>query len=919
MPDIVIANLYGVRVVIEGKIGDGGVIQDILAKQAKKRVEDGIAPLCIAVLYPNSLRTFASLEELKINMEKTRFSVATFWSDDHTDWTNHTVDGLTDILRRSYGLLVSEDTVVEAVNEIQEAVESCAEAMTSVPTVPYRISVLLGIPPERLDEAEGVIKTSRIAALALINACIFHQVVAEGDSRIHMLGRITSEGFVAEALASDWEKILKEIDYKPIFNLANEIIKELRGLSQLDQELSNLCKVALHITTRRAALKQDLMGRIYHRLLADAKYFGAFYTSVSAATLLSSLAFESLRDTIDWSDLTSVEKFKIADLACGTGTLLKAVFHEVEDNYVHSTAQKKKIINLESFHRCILQECMWGFDVVPFAIHLSASALAIHNPKVLFENLRLYTLKLGLIQNKIQLGSLDFLTGRRIGVQADSFGAPSAPGRITGEGELSESVEIPLLDLCIMNPPFTRSVGGNLLFGNAPASERKRMQTHLKRIVRKELGPAGTHRINANITAGLASVFVALAVDLTKPGGILALVLPRALLTGVAWEVTRDLIASNFYIRDIVVSHEPGQWSFSESTNLSECLIVAERIRSGQTRKPTKFVNLWTKPKNNIEALAIANEVKRLTGASLEDSHGTQELLLENTKFGEIITRPIHNKDISEWGIGVAFAQTELCRVVYNLLQGKLYLPGMGKIGDVPLITLGELGELGPDVRDIWDGFTRSETYTTYQAVWGHSTESIRCIAQEPNIYLTPLSEAVPGRLLRDPIDLWAKSGRLLLAERLRLTTVRVVGIFISTSALSTSWWPFSAHKTNLTTATEIEQILSTWINSTLGILLMIASRVETEGSWIKLKKPNLSSMLVLNPDMIEPDLKKNLTKAFNDFSKVELQRLPDMMSDNARAVIDTSILDALGISGDIGILRKMLSLEPSISGRLPD
>jgi hypothetical protein len=37
--------------------------------------------------------------------------------------------------------------------------------------------------------------------------------------------------------------------------------------------------------------------------LADAKYFGAFYTTVPAATLLLKLTLDSAQESIDWSDL----------------------------------------------------------------------------------------------------------------------------------------------------------------------------------------------------------------------------------------------------------------------------------------------------------------------------------------------------------------------------------------------------------------------------------------------------------------------------------------------------------------------------------------------------------------------------------------------------------------------------------------
>ena len=49
-------------------------------------------------------------------------------------------------------------------------------------------------------------------------------------------------------------------------------------------------------------------------------------------------------------------------------------------------------------------------------------------------------------------------------------------------------------------------------------------------------------KIHANITAGLGSVFVALVDHVLKKDGRLALVLPRSLLSGIAWKETRDLL-----------------------------------------------------------------------------------------------------------------------------------------------------------------------------------------------------------------------------------------------------------------------------------------------------------------------------------------------------------------------------------------
>lgn len=167
------------------------------------------------------------------------------------------------------------------------------------------------------------LKVLRIASLTIVNAMIFQQVLAEHDRRVISLNRAVEDKNVAESLFKAWASIL-EIDYVPIFTTAKDIIRELVGVPDADAALKALAESALRITGRRAALRHDLMGRIYHRLLGDAKYFGAFYTTVPAATLLLKLTLDRSESRIDWANLGQIGKLRIADLACGTGTLLKA-------------------------------------------------------------------------------------------------------------------------------------------------------------------------------------------------------------------------------------------------------------------------------------------------------------------------------------------------------------------------------------------------------------------------------------------------------------------------------------------------------------------------------------------------------------------------------------------------------------------
>ncbi len=904
LPDVTVADLWGVRIVIEGRVGRTPGIRRSLLHDSRMRIEEGICPICLSVLYPAELRVVTSMPLLKRTMARESLIVRVISESSDGDWADTTVDGLSEILRRSYELLVSEDVVASAVGELEESIDTASEILVSAQAAAPRLRDLLGI----REETDGEdLRISRIAALTLVNAMIFQQTLAARAPRVWPLKRSIARPHVAEALTNAWEIIIGEIDYVPIFSLALKIVDVLSGNPGLNDALRTLAESAMRITGRRAALRHDLMGRIYHRLLADRKYFGAYYTTVPAATLPLKLTLDPSHFRVNWSNLDQVRELRIADLASGTGTLLKAALQSIVDNHVRSRAEDKDSPNPLSLHQALVEDSLWGFDVVPFEIHLAASALAMHEPDAQFRDMRLYTMSLG-GGRWPNLGSLDFLSGSRVRVQADLFGSPTGPGRVTAAGEVRETVEVPLLDLCVMNPPFTRSVGGNLLFGHAPPRQRRQMQDELGNIVRRRGDPA-------NITAGLGSVFAALAHQYIKPGGYLALVLPRALLSGVAWGRTRQLIGTYYHVEYVIVSHEPGRWNFSENTSLSECLIVARRLQEGEIPAETKIVNLWVQPKTSIEALTVSDLVRRTPGVHLDAETGIDELRTETQKFGEVIICPPERIRVGQWNQEAAFSQTDLNRVAYHLKEGQIYIPGRGAIASIPRIHLQGLGELGPDRRDIHDGFRPTPDPTPYAAFWGHSTDLVRHLSQTPNRHLSPLGRPLPGRPRRDPHLLWSRSGRLLIAERLRLNTVRVLSVYLDRQVLSNTWWPFVAFTGGSVPAEEIERILVLWLNSTLGVISLIAARVDTEGAWVDLKKPSLEATIVMNASVLSREQRRMLIETYEEISEQDFLRLLEINHDVVRSRVDSAIMTAFGCSEDLAVLREMLSVEPLMLG----
>jgi len=763
-------------------------------------------------------------------------------------------------------------------------------------------------------------RVARIACLTISNALIFQEILSSlnipGAKRSvsNLRSCLASESPIGSLLA-EWKYVLDEINYVPIFDVAYQLLVALPSGPRLLQAIRTLSDAALDITSNRSALRHDLMGRIFHTLLADAKYYGACYTTIPAATLLLKLAMADDWG-ISWDNLDQIRGLRIADLACGTGTLLKACLQAIEDNYIRARIHANEKPDLAELHKALIEDVLWGFDVLPFAIQLSASALALHEPDIPFAKMQVRNVPLGTVAD--YLGTLEMRADGKLPTYTLMSGDVVSPTIVTGMGARLQSTEVPMLDLCVMNPPFTRSVGGNLLFGNLPSEARKRLQKKLQLRV-------SNWNLQANITAGLGSVFVAYADRRIKEGGRIALVLPRGVLAGIAWKETRELFVKptsnmtldgiirkphKYSLDYVVVSHEPFAWNFSEQTKLSECLIVGHKLREKEKPAKCSFINLWIRPKTSIESLVVAKLVRE-SEPPLLSQRGVCELKTDSKKYGEAVSAKFLDLQKRAWVYENAFAQTDLSRAVYYLSKGQVYLPTVKKMSRIPMKSLSFFADLGPDRRDIHDGFDVTDSETPYPVMWGHEHLDVQTIAQTHNRYLTPLSHAKPGRTLRDPQLLWSRSGRLMIAERLRLNTQSVTAVVLSRDALSNVWWPVKFKSKR--GAEKAEQLIALWLNSTLGILGLMGVREDTEGAFVGFKKPSLENMMVPNFKSLKKSQKKILQNTYSDIANETLLPLSKAKEDATRQKIDQAFADAFHIK-DSATLREMLAREPIVT-----
>ena len=684
--------------------------------------------------------------------------------------------------------------------------------------------------------------------------------------------------------------------------LATEMLDILRdGPTDLHDDVVNPLATAAEETAHLRG--HDLSGRLFHTLLTDAKFTGAYYTAVSSATLLARLVFHGWPAGVDWADHELPASLNVADLACGTGTLLMAVAAEAER--LHKNAGGRQTGQL---HKAMVEQALHGYDVQLSAVHFAATTLAMLNPDIQFDRMNLYVMPLGATGGNISLGSLDFLGEENVPVQfalspdLDQRNAPSAT-RVSGSGAAGAAegvtATLPNLDLAIMNPPFTRSVGGNLLFGGLPKRERRELQTELSNRMASRYGTA---------TSGLGAAFVAAASPRLRPGeGRLALVLPITVCTGPSWTQTRALIGGDYSLDIIVTSHDPKRWNFSDSTDLSEALLVATRRREDAARgaRRTTFVNLWRNPTDVIGAHRLAEAITSTGPAELEGD-GTALLTIDDRHVGEVLSVAASERLGEKW-FGVQFSRADVLRSAHRLVvDGTVSMPG-GLEAAVPLCRLSELGEVGPDRRRLVDAFDRTTSITAFPMVEGHESDERRRMVCAPNCHLSPLVRPRGGQRAGYSNLLWRMAARLIVAERLWLNTARVVAMWCERRVLGDVWWPVRLQTESW------EKMLCVWLNSSLGVLSMLTYRNSTRGGWVATKKADLENLPVLDVRTLTEAQRAGLLNLFEQVVTTDFERLPAMENCAGRRALDEGISEILNLP-ELGSLRALLASEPVVS-----
>ena len=224
----------------------------------------------------------------------------------------------------------------------------------------------------------------------------------------------------------------------------------------------------------------------------------------------------------------------------------------------------------------MMEEVLYGCDVIPSAVHITSATLSGVQPDVTFNQSRIYTMPYGRqTDGTVSIGSLELLQSSELLTLFNTNDPALRTGSVGEETAAQINVDIPdgTFDLVIMNPPFTRA--GSDWEGSERDEDYIKQFRGLSTALdaQKEMANRLSQHTKGTCYHGYAGIAS------LKPGGVLALVLPLSAAAGLSWQGFRQMLAANY--ADLAVlsigGTEDDELSFSADTGMAECLIVARK------------------------------------------------------------------------------------------------------------------------------------------------------------------------------------------------------------------------------------------------------------------------------------------------------------------------------------------------------
>ena len=771
----------------------------------------------------------------------------------------------------------------------------------------------IGAEIERILFQKAGEQTSRMAMLIVTNAFVFQSVLAGKPEmeRVMSLKRMLSDNAKRlryEQVIAGWDIILK-VNYRPIFHVAKRLIEAIATDDELvDRVLATLCDTAKELVDQRLTQVHELAGTVFQRLIIDRKYVKANYTRLESVALLSALVLPRTQE--------DVSELKVADFACGTGSLLNGVYQRILELHEQAGGKGSRI------HTRMVEKNLVGCDVMPNASHLTASLLTSTYPDLKIGTTRIHTMPYGRQRDgSYALGALDLVDAPEETPPLPMMGIEIQ--QVGGEGDAEVITQHEFhhneFDIVVLNPPFTRPDSDpNSSTPKAVFKGSDRDKDEEKKM-RKARGQKDWRVGNGN--AGLASDFVDLADRMLRENGKsrIGVILPTTCLAGSDWQKVRNMWATEYHdVVVITIADAKGEsCAFSADTGMTECMVVATKGKNHNTGRGT-FISLNHRPRSVLEALEIVNSTHRLDSVRrLEDEPSGGDLLkVGDDSLGHALNCPLW---IDRAWEAVRIKEMALIQSAYRLAKGEMWLPTQASPLEIPICLVRDIAKVGASHRDIFEkgergAFDIEKGYTDadlYPGLWHLNAPAQRAMVVEPDCHLIPR----PNRHEKAQ-NILARSGRVHFNVDITFSANSLGVLFTEKSVLGISSLPNVVFEKLI-----CDYVWTLWGNSTLGLLLHWAHSSKQQPGRGRGSRTALLQMPTLDVRCLSDEALANAERVFHTLKHQRMLPFNEAAHDPVRHELDRLLLtEVLNITTEDAYnamhrLRELLCAEPSIHG----
>jgi len=680
------------------------------------------------------------------------------------------------------------------------------------------------------------IAARKAAAYLLLNQIVFYHVISK-ENKVTEIDEKKLKS-PTQLFTEYFRPITDSINYHAIFDFdvaslfpkkANQFIVDLvRNIKELTPE----------------DFTRNLLGSIFHKLIPQEirKPLAAYYTNPVAASLLANIAIEDPNS-------------KVADLACGSGTLLVAAYNRKADLSQGETTQK--------IHKRFVEKDLTGIDVMPFAAHLAVVQLALKNPGYMTDKVRIGVWDSTLLNPKSVINPLHSmmpLGQRKIEDyhKENIFKIRKKQGAISGKGK-GTSFKMGNFDVVLMNPPFSRKQ-------NIPKELRIELKERFK-----DYSTHLTSEQNYNV------YFVYLADRFLKKDGKIAMVLPATMLKQKSSKLFRKFIMKNYSV-DFIILNE-FRSAFSEDTSFRDMLFIATKNEKNSKKNPAVFVMLKVLPSitncneiwENLKGFR-ESQSKKVNNYLLNAEKISQNKLQLNDDWYKLLPGEFDQEYLEEFS-----KTTSLDKVVEKVIQGFRYQKSSDYVNTQDtLISLPrekrvridiQILEIGKSKIIVQNPNSEENLIIPKNALF----PAIRTVSWEKNIKIIHPRDFVISERFDGDDQFWSKSdvAQMLVKRREHIDSRKsnlVMGgygnidlsspgtffiAFCSKREIAPTWsfWSLPCLKYDHAV------VMALWLNSTFALFNLLKNRTEVRGTNVKWRKKDIEKLPV--PDVNKMSVKE--------------------------------------------------------------